>query len=162
VNTDTDADTQVVPRADGVICRLIYRSRDLMPPERHRAELGELFTAARAHNKAMGITGALLLRGDVFVQTLEGDEDTVHALLGRIRSDVRHDRLEVLETDLVQERVFARWAMARVGDADDAPDTNLIAHVEGIAPAAPRGGATVAQESVLEVMRSAARGRQPV
>lgn len=142
--------------ADGVF-RLIYRSRNLIPPEVRRAELGQLFTAARRHNKATGITGALLLRDDVFVQTLEGEEQDVQALLGRIRADTRHDSLEVLVTELAPGRVFARWAMARFAD-DDAHDINLIAHADGIAPAAPRGDTTAQQEAVLTVMRDAATG----
>ena len=147
--------------ADGVVYRLVYRSRSRIPAAESRRELGALFSQARSHNKRKGITGALLLSENHFVQTLEGDETEVQALLARIRADPRHDALEVLETALVAERVFARWAMARVGEADDTPDIPLIAHVNGISPAAPRGDSTPAQEKVLEVMREAARGRQP-
>jgi hypothetical protein len=143
---------------DGVF-RLIYRSRNLLPQEVRKAELGALFTQARGHNKTKGITGALLLRDDVFVQTLEGDEDDVQALLARIRTDPRHDSLEVLVTELASGRVFARWAMARVAD-DDAHDINLIAHADGISPAAPRGDATAEQEAVLAVMREAATSQR--
>ena len=142
---------------DGVVYRLIYRSRSRIPEDVRRAELGELFTQARSHNKANGITGALLVLDDVFVQTLEGEQDVVQALLGRIRVDQRHDHLEVLDTSLVDSRVFARWSMAKVADEGETPDINLIAHAKGITPAAPRGDATPAQEAVLEVMRDAAR-----
>ena len=147
---------------DGVVYRLIYRSRNRIPEPERRAELGRLFSAARSANKKSQITGALLLLDDSFVQTLEGDEDVVQALLDRIKVDPRHDALEVLDTTLVAGRVFARWAMARVAAEDDQPDLPLIAHVKGIAPAAPRGDATPEQEAVLQVMREAARGRQPV
>lgn len=144
---------------DGVVYRLLYRSRSRIPEPTRRAELGQLFTAARSHNKQKGITGALLLSEDVFVQTLEGEEQEVQALLARIRADTRHDSLEVLETGLVDSRVFARWAMAKVAEADDQPDINLIAHEKGIHTAASRGDATPQQEAVLQVMRDAARGR---
>ena len=151
-----------VAQPDGVVYRLIYRSRSVIPEQERRAELGRLFTAARSHNKQRGITGALLLLGDCFVQTLEGDEQEVQALLARIRADSRHDSLEVLETGLVDGRVFGRWSMAKVADVQDQPDLPLIAHVKGISPAAPRGDSTPAQEAVLQVMRQAARERQPV
>lgn len=144
---------------EDVVYRLIYRSRSRIPAQTQRAELGELFTAARAHNKGKHITGALLLLDDVFVQTLEGDEQEVQALLARIRADTRHDSLEVLDTSLVAGRVFARWAMAKVAEAEDQPDINLIAHEKGIHTAASRGDATPEQEGVLQVMRDAARGR---
>ena len=144
---------------EDVVYRLIYRSRSRIPAQTQRAELGELFTAARAHNKGKHITGALLLLDDIFVQTLEGDEQEVQALLARIRADTRHDSLEVLDTSLVAGRVFARWAMAKVAEAEDQPDINLIAHEKGIHTAASRGDATPEQEGVLKVMRDAARGR---
>lgn len=149
-------------RVDDVVYRLVYRSRNVIPEQERRAELGRLFSAARSHNKKRQITGALLLLEDCFVQTLEGDEAEVQALLARIEADPRHDSLEVLETGLVDARVFGRWSMAKVADAQDEPDLPLIAHVRGIAPAAPRGDSTPDQEAVLQVMRQAARGRQRV
>ena len=150
------------PVPDGVVYRLLYRSRNVIPEQERRAVLGHLFSQARSHNKKNQITGALLLLDDYFVQTLEGDEDVVQSLLDRIKADSRHDSLEVLDTGLVAGRVFARWAMARVAAEDDQPDLPLIAHVKGIAPAAPRGGVTPEQEAVLQVMREAARGKQSV
>ena len=149
-------------RVDGLVYRLIYRSRSVIPEQERRAELGRLFSAARSHNKKRQITGALLLLGDCFVQTLEGDEDEVQALLARIRADTRHDSLEVLETEMVDSRVFGRWSMAKVADEHDEPDLPLIANMRGISPAAPRGDSTPDQDAVLQVMRQAARGRQPV
>ena len=136
------------------IFRLIYRSRDQIPADGRRAELGQLFTDARANNKKHHITGALLLRDGWFVQTLEGREQTVRALYDRIERDSRHTGIEVLDTGDVPGRVFARWAMARIGE-DDAPDINLIAHADGIHTAASRGDATAEQEGVLKVMRDA-------
>ena len=148
--TDQDSDT-------GVVYRLIYRSRDRIPVEGRRAELGALFSQARANNKRAGLTGALLLDDDWFVQTLEGDEAVVRRLFERIEADPRNDGVEVLEAGHVPARVFARWAMAQVAD-DRSSDIPLIAHADGISPAAPRGATTAAQEDVLRVMRDAARG----
>ena len=144
---------------DAVVYRLIYRSRNRIPQQERRQELGELFSGARSHNKKNGITGALLLSDDSFVQTLEGEEDVVRALLARIRADTRHDQLEILDTGLVDSRVFARWAMAKVADDEEGSDVPLIAHTDGIAKAALRQEPTPDQEDVLAVMRNAARGR---
>ena len=140
--------------------RLMYRSRDLIPADRRKVELGRLFTEARSNNKRQGITGALLLSEDRFVQVLEGDEDAVRALFTSIEKDPRHDSVSVLETGMVPARVFARWAMAKVAE-DGEPDIPLIAHVEGISPAAGRG-TTPEQDQVLDAMRSAARQEHTV
>lgn len=141
----------------GAVYRLIYRSHDRIPVEGRRAELGELFSQARSNNKRSGLTGALLLDGDHFVQTLEGEESVVRELFGRIERDPRNDSVEVLAAGPTGGRVFARWAMAQVV-AHGEGDIPLIAHVDGISPAAPRGDATAEQEGVLKVMRDAARG----
>lgn len=135
--------------------RLIYRSRNLIPDDQRRAELGTLFGVARSNNKKQAVTGALLLSDDWFVQALEGDEATVRTLFAHIEKDSRHDSFSVIETGAA-EPVFAKWAMAKVA-ADGEPDIALIAHVDGIHRAARRS-TTPDQESVLAVMRHAARG----
>ena len=139
--------------ADGVF-RLIYRSRNLIPLDDRRTELGTLFSTARSNNKKKDITGALLVRGDWFAQVLEGDEEPVRALFTRIERDGRHANVSVLKSGPAA-RVFGRWAMARVS-AEGEPDIPLIAHKDGISPAAGRG-ITDAQEAVLAVMRQATR-----
>ncbi len=139
---------------DSQTFRLMYRSRDRISPDERKLALGALFTKARSNNKALAVTGALLVDGDQFVQTLEGSEPQVRALFARIAADPRHDHVDLLSTETVPERVFARWSMARVGD-DGEPDIALIAHTDGISPASSRAG-TPAQLAVLETMRRAA------
>jgi hypothetical protein len=139
----------------GPTFRLIYRSRNLIPSGQRKTELGALFGGARSNNKKQHICGALLVSGDWFVQVLEGEEAAVRALFAGIEKDPRHDRVSILQTGAVAEPVFARWAMAEVS-SDGQPDIPLIAHVDGISPAASRG-TTPAQEAVLDVMRGATR-----
>jgi len=136
--------------------RLMYRSRSLIPPGQVKKELGTLFGVARSQNKKQHITGALLLSDETFVQVLEGDEPAVRALYSHIAEDPRHDSVALLESGTVDERVFSRWSMAQVGEGDEA-DIPLIAHTDGISPAAGRR-TTPKQELVLDVMRAAARG----
>jgi hypothetical protein len=135
--------------------RLMYRSRNRIPADERKAELGDLFTGARRFNKEAGISGALLLHGDTFVQLLEGDESAVRSLYSRIETDPRHDEVELLEARDVDDAVFRRWAMARVGDEGEA-DIRLIAHADGVHPAAPKG-TTPEQDVLLADMRAAVR-----
>jgi hypothetical protein len=138
----------------GRVFRLIYRSRNLIPPDRRKTELGTLFSAARSSNKKQDITGALLVHGDWFAQVLEGSEAPVRALYERIQQDGRHDKVAVLAAGPA-DRVFGRWSMARVS-AEGEPDIPLIAHRDGISPAASRG-TTADQEAVLDTLREATR-----
>ena len=142
-------------RQTGEVFRLIYRSRNRILPESRKTELGHLFSVARSNNKKRNITGALLISGDWFAQVLEGDEEAVRTLFAVIERDGRHEHISVLDDRTVPDRVFSRWAMARVS-ADGEPDIPLIAHTDGISPAASRG-TTPEQESVLDFMREATR-----
>lgn len=140
----------------GEVFRLIYRSRNRILPDRRKSALGDIFSKARSNNKKRDITGALLISGDWFAQTLEGDEEAVRSLFTTIERDPRHEHVSILEEQKATARLFSRWAMAKVS-ADGGPDVPLIAHTDGISPAASRG-TTPEQESVLDVMREATRG----
>jgi hypothetical protein len=136
--------------------RLMYRSRNMIPGDQRKAELGTLFSVARSNNKKQRITGALLIYGDWFAQVLEGAEAPIRALFATIERDPRHENISVIQSGPAEGRVFSRWAMARVS-VEGEPDIRLIAHTDGIAPAMDRGS-TPEQEAVLDVMRAATRG----
>ncbi|WP_300015192.1 BLUF domain-containing protein [Pseudonocardia sp.] len=138
--------------SEGVI-RLIYRSRNRIVEDRRKVALGSLFSQARSNNKERNICGALLLSDNWFVQVLEA---VVRRLYEKIEKDPRHEHVELLETTPIAERVFGRWAMAKVSE-DGEPDITLIAHRDGIHRAHTRG-TTPEQEEILSVMRHAARG----
>jgi hypothetical protein len=133
--------------------RLIYRSHNRIPTDKRKAELGAIFSTARSTNKRLDVTGALLTSGDWFVQALEGDEAVVRDLYARIGKDARHERVVEIESGPVEQRVFSRWAMAKVS-ADGEHDIPLLTNAAkgGITPAAPRP-TTPEQDEVLDRMR---------
>ena len=149
--TETGADDS------GLVFRLIYRSRSCLGAAERKHQLGEIFSVARSSNKKLGVTGALLITDDEFVQTLEGAEPAVRELYAKINNDKRHKHLELLDSGNVSGRVFGRWAMAKVA-AEGEPDIPLLTNVDkgGISPAQPRP-TTEAQETVLDVMRQSLR-----
>ena len=140
----------------GSTFRLMYRSRNMIPADQRKAALGALFAAARSNNKKQQITGALLIYGDWFAQVLEGAEAPIRALFATIEADPRHENISVIQSGPAGERLFSRWAMARVSE-DGEPDIRLIAHQDGIALAMSRS-TTPEQEAVLDIMRNATRG----
>jgi FAD-dependent sensor of blue light len=149
--------TETAAGDSGAVFRLIYRSRSRIGTAERKQQLGEIFSVARSSNKKLGVTGALLITDDQFVQTLEGPEPAVRDLYVKISKDRRHEHIELLESGDSPGRVFGRWAMAKVA-ADGEPDIPLLANVDkgGISPAQPRP-ATEAQESVLGLMRQSLR-----
>ncbi len=151
--TVTSADKATVA---GATFRLVYRSRSLLPAGSREADLGAIFRGARTKNARLGITGALVLYDDWFAQALEGDETAVRTLYARIEKDPRHNAVEVIEAGPAGGRVFARWAMAKVGEQGE-PDIPLIATTTGVAEAAARPVSSD-QEKVLKVLRDATVG----
>jgi hypothetical protein len=149
--------TETAAGDPGPVFRLIYRSRSRIGAADRKYQLGEIFSVARSSNKKLGVTGALLITDDEFVQALEGPEPVVRELYTKINKDKRHEHVELLESGDVSGRVFGRWAMAKVA-ADGEPDIPLLTNVDkgGISPAQPRPG-TEAQETVLAVMRQSLR-----
>jgi Sensors of blue-light using FAD len=146
--------TETDPRESPTF-RLVYRSHSRIPVDGRVVELGEIFSVARPANKKLGITGALLLTDGWFVQVLEGQEAAVRGLYERIAADPRHDAVELLQAVTVDERVFARWAMAKVAQDGEA-DIPLIAGARG-ATAAAGHEVTTQQQVVLDMMRLTAR-----
>jgi hypothetical protein len=144
---ETDADA-------GHVFRLIYNSHSRIAPDQSSSELGDIFTTARRNNRRLGITGALVVTDDAFVQALEGDESAVRALYNSICRDSRHDRVTVLEEGLVDGRTFGRWAMAKVAE-DGGPDIRLLSNASrgGIVAAGADHHVTPEQEQLLTSMR---------
>lgn len=135
--------------------RLIYRSHSCIPQRNREAALADLLTKARSNNSSAGITGALLLTDHYFVQALEGDETAVRDLYDRIRQDHRHDQVALLETQMVAERVFSRWAMAEISKSGGADIPLDSEYDEDGTPPASASGFTREQVQVLRAMRNA-------
>ena len=132
--------------------RLVYRSHSRIPQDERKVVLGQIFNVARTNNKAVGVTGALLITDHYFVQTLEGEEALVRSLFDRISGDDRHENVMLMDERSVDSRIFSRWAMAEVSAAGDA-DIPLHAVEGGIGPAAQRP-TTRDQDGVLTFMRN--------
>jgi hypothetical protein len=88
--------------------QLIYASRPFGFDE---GTLAGILMDARRCNERDGITGALICRGDLFLQLLEGPQDKVEAAYQRIAKDHRHLEIKLLSQRTVSERLFPAWAM---------------------------------------------------
>ena len=136
------------------VFRLVYRSQSRIDAGESKTELGGIFTTARRNNKQLGITGALVITDDAFAQALEGDEASVRELYGTICEDPRHENVTLIEAGTVSDRVFGRWAMAKVAE-DGGPDIRVMSNAAkgSLVLTSPDGHVTPEQETVLAVMR---------
>jgi len=88
--------------------RAIYTSRPFGFDE---GILNGVLMDARRANLRDDITGALICRGDIYIQWLEGSEEQVTKTLERIKRDNRHLDVMLHVAEPVSRRMFAEWAM---------------------------------------------------
>lgn len=100
-------------------CRLIYRST-CSDKLIDNADLRALIEKSADNNRTAGITGLLLLSGDRFLQALEGPEESVNRLFGRIVRDKRHRDVRLLSFEQIGPVYFDDWSMHLV-DLFDLP-----------------------------------------
>lgn len=97
--------------------QILYRSQAVGQPN-----VSEILAASKRNNGLDGITGLLLYDGNVFLQVLEGPENSVAAAFGRIRADRRHEEIEVISDGTIGEREFGYWSMELRNDVEPSDD----------------------------------------
>jgi hypothetical protein len=92
-----------------MLSRLIYASHACSAePD----DLPAILDFSRAHNLGLGITGALCLLDQTYMEYLEGEEADVEALYEKIRHDRRHRNPTVLDRRRIAQRAFPQWSLA--------------------------------------------------
>ena len=88
-----------------------YRGDDL------NTDLQAILAVSRRNNQRDGVTGCLLVDGQVFVQALEGPPEAIEALYARICADHRCESPEVLLDQPARTRSTWGWSLVvgRVG-----------------------------------------------
>lgn len=106
--------------------QVLYLSR--LAPGIGPGVVKDIARAARKHNPAHGVTGALLFDGERFCQLVEGGEAEVGALIARIARDPRHIWLRTLHSGAQPgPRVLSGW---RSGYCSSSADFDAFAVAE--------------------------------
>lgn len=147
------------PSSPETVIRLIYRSQSLLTGSGlvdQQDQLADILRVARANNAGLSVTGALVLYDDWFAQVLEGPEHAVNRLFDKIKTDARHTKVALDQTQPVTSRLFGHWAMAMVAEHHQ-PDMPLVATTGGLSQGAP-WRVSPDQEKVLTRLRDLTRG----
>jgi hypothetical protein len=91
-----------------MLTQLIYASE---PFGFDDAMLDGILLQARRNNARNGLTGALIVRADLYLQLLEGPDAEIEATFARISRDNRHLGVHLLLRETVTERMFPAWTM---------------------------------------------------
>lgn len=126
------------------LTQLVYASR---PFGFDSAVLSNILLDARRLNARDDITGALIVRGDLYLQLLEGPEQKVEAAYTRILGDDRHVEVQRLVQRQITTRLFPGWAMR------DDPAESWLWSIEEV-----RNGAVerASEEEVLQIFNKLA------
>ena len=74
-------------------------------------EIGEILQQAQDNNAAKSITGMLVFKDNIFLQTIEGSRALINSLMSTLINDKRHYDLQILETRELEHREWSRWSM---------------------------------------------------
>ena len=92
-----------------MLFHLIYASRATRTVD--DAQLQQMLHRARRNNDRLGVSGALIVQGDYFVQLLEGEPATICQLYQEILADPKHDSAVQLDFSEIDRPHFAEWSM---------------------------------------------------
>jgi blue light- and temperature-responsive anti-repressor len=96
---------------------IAYHSRIIWPDRNGvlaPSEVERILEVSIRNNARDGITGALMLSDDCFVQVLEGPRRPVQQTFDRILQDPRHLDVTMLQMSGVDRRSFPDWSMGFV------------------------------------------------
>lgn len=99
-----------------IILRLTYVSRH--NAENSNIEVTRILSQSRRNNERDGITGALVINDEYFLQSIEGSRPVINALLRKLVNDNRHFALQVIECSEVEERLWSKWSMKHLSARD--------------------------------------------
>lgn len=77
-----------------------------------KKDIEDILDVCRRNNSTLNITGVLFFSDGEFVQVLEGRKSDIQDLFSKISKDDRHENIEILIDEDVDNRYFSQWAMA--------------------------------------------------
>ncbi|WP_440824802.1 BLUF domain-containing protein [Psychrobacter cryohalolentis] len=92
-----------------IILRLTYVSR--YNTENSNIEVARILEQAQRNNERNGITGALVINENYFLQVIEGARPVINNLLKKLIEDKRHFSLQIIECREIEERHWNKWSM---------------------------------------------------
>jgi hypothetical protein len=80
-------------------------------------KIKDILSVSHRFNKENDITGALIYGKGYFIQCLEGTQSEVENLYKKIIIDNRHDHIELISKETIQERNFNDWHISLMNDS---------------------------------------------
>ena len=130
------------------IMRIIYVSDSNISSSGAQEELTRLVEQARCRNLSQGISGSLLFSGKHFAQLLEGSNVAVRELMHSILADPRHQNIQIILEEMVEERCLPNWGLGYAGPSIYV--SKAIQRAGRDAAKGKRGGAEILKRMIVE------------
>lgn len=88
-----------------------------------KSDVRKIVEEAKVHNAKSDICGVLIINDGRFLQILEGEQEDLSSLMGKIQKDNRHKNVDILVDQSVETRSFDDWNM-EVFDLSDKTSLN--------------------------------------
>jgi hypothetical protein len=131
--------------------RLLYASRQRVAPGDLDDQVAAIIRASIRNNRAVAVTGLLLVHDGWFVQALEGPAEAVMTTYGRIVDDPRHQAAKVIGVGPAEAREFGDWNMCARGIG--AADTAIVQTLSQKGPFEPERFTPEATLKLLKAVR---------
>ncbi|WP_296236266.1 BLUF domain-containing protein [Psychrobacter sp. UBA5136] len=92
-----------------ILVRLTYISA--YNPNNANIEVARILEQSRRNNEHNGITGALVMNENYFLQVIEGSRPIINTLLQKLLKDERHFSLRIVECHEIEQRRWSQWSM---------------------------------------------------
>jgi len=95
------------------LSRIVYFSENELDPNKGSviSQLSDILIASNRNNKLLDITGALVFDQTWFIQVLEGERRVILKTFERLKNDIRHSNITLVELTGIKTRVFGNWWM---------------------------------------------------
>lgn len=111
--------------------RLLYRSDIAITGPDIENQINDIVHASARANADVGLTGALVASGGVFIQALEGPLPALEASFEKICCDLRHRHVQLIELAAAEDRIFLEWPMVRVSQGTDMAELTAFCSIVG-------------------------------
>jgi hypothetical protein len=111
------------------LVRLSYHS-DII--DGHEDTFDEIMSEALLYNLRHDITGCLLRHDGQYFQFIEGSRELVLDLFERIKADPRHGDVQLDRLVPIDTRLFKRWSMATLSEADTASIATSVCEAKNL------------------------------
>ncbi|HDZ16532.1 MAG TPA: BLUF domain-containing protein [Methylophaga aminisulfidivorans] len=111
--------------------QIIYKSQSTI--DYSHQDIETMMAHFRQKNAHFSVTGCLIYFDKTIIQCLEGSKSSIEYIYASICNDIRHQNVELISNQAIEERDFSDWEMAvRYIPKENQTDSKRMLEVIGL------------------------------